>query len=152
MYFDLLKAALDTPHVYNPTATRTDRTDDQVQEYEIYAFMVWNFLEAVFDRCEHDKALCTTWYPAIEAETRRHRKWFDKPENEHRFKVPFREFIQRAEFTQPREIIRILELAESGMLTDQDKSVAPIAIVTGLVDSGYLDAILWTVFPTKQCE
>ena len=97
MYFDLLKTTLEKPHLNNPIATHSD---DQKIEYNSYAFMVWNFLEAIYDRCRHDKHLCSTWYPVIDAENRKHREWFDHPDNKHKFKGAFHEFIQSDIFKQ----------------------------------------------------
>ncbi|MFA4909913.1 MAG: hypothetical protein WC649_02530 [Desulfobacteria bacterium] len=98
MYFDLLKTVLEKPHLNNPIATRSD---DQKIEYDIYAFMVWNFLEAIYDRCKHDKHLFSTWYPVIDAENRKHREWFDHPDNKHKFKAKFRDWILNNRFEQP---------------------------------------------------
>jgi hypothetical protein len=38
MYSDLLKIAIDKPHLRNPNVTQTD---EQKREYEYYAQMVW---------------------------------------------------------------------------------------------------------------
>lgn len=97
MYFDLLKSALEKPHLLNPIVIRSD---EQKIEYDIYAFMVWNFLEAIYDRCEHNTDLCCTWYPVIYVENLRHREWFDHPDNRPKFKDAFREFIQNDRFKQ----------------------------------------------------
>ncbi len=90
MYFDLLKIALEHPHLTCPD-TMTEAK--QRQQYDLYAYMVWNFIETIYDRCEGENGLEVTWHPVIEAENRLHRKWFDEKKNEHKFKVPFREFI-----------------------------------------------------------
>ncbi len=92
MYFDLLKTAVEKPHLIDPNGARSR---DQRREYDTYAFMVWNFLETIYDRCQDATALCVTWYPVIDAENRRHRAWFDDPENRPKFKQPFRDFIER---------------------------------------------------------
>ena len=97
MYFDLLKVALEKPHLNNPMAARSD---DQKIEYDIYAFMVWNFLEAIYDRCGNNEHLCRTWYPVIDAENRKHREWFDYPDNKYKFKGAFHEFIRSDRFKQ----------------------------------------------------
>ena len=91
MYADLLKVALDKPHLNNPAATRCET---QKMESDVYAFMVWNFLEAIYDRSEHNEHLCRTWYPVLIVESRRHREWFDDPENHDKFKAEFHEFVQ----------------------------------------------------------
>jgi len=92
MYFDLLKTAVEKPHLIDPNGARSR---DQRREYDTYAFMVWNFLETIYDRCQDAAVLCVTWYPVIDAENCRHRKWFDDPENRPKFKQPFRDFIER---------------------------------------------------------
>jgi hypothetical protein len=90
MYFDLLKMAVEDPHLIDPDAARDA---DQQRKYDTYAFMVWNVMESVYDRCHGDPELCETWYPAIDTEERRHRKWFDDPINRPKFKEAFRRFI-----------------------------------------------------------
>jgi hypothetical protein len=91
MYFDLLKIAMERPYLLNCAALPNDQ---QQREYEIYAFMVWNFLETVFDRCARHKQLRDTWYPIISAENMLHRKWFDERANRTRFKQAFVAFIE----------------------------------------------------------
>ncbi len=56
LYFDLLRLAVQHPHLRNP-----DSIDDPVQkrQYDAYAYMVWNFIETVIDRVEMEKALAT---------------------------------------------------------------------------------------------
>jgi len=93
-----LKVVVEKPYLHNAAATRSD---EQKIEYDSYAFMVWNFLEAIFDRCQDDEQLRTTWHPVIDAEDRKHREWFDRSENEHKFKRVFREYIQSGSFRTP---------------------------------------------------
>ena len=97
MYFDLLRCALDRPYLID---TASARTEIQTKEYNLYAFMVWNFLESIYDRCERDKRLRVTWYPVIDAENRLHRAWFDCLDNRHKFKDEFRRFVERGTFTR----------------------------------------------------
>ncbi|HEV2963816.1 MAG TPA: hypothetical protein VG649_18455 [Candidatus Angelobacter sp.] len=98
MYFDLLKIAMDRPYLLNFAASPNDQ---QQREYEIYAFMIWNFLETVFDRCHKHKHLRDTWYPIISAENTLHRKWFDERANRTRFKQAFIAFIE-SRYPNPR--------------------------------------------------
>jgi hypothetical protein len=98
MYFDLLKIAMDRPYLLTFSASPNDQ---QRPEYEIYAFMVWNFLETVFDRCHQHKQLRDTWYPIISAENMLHRKWFDDRANRTRFKQAFVTFIE-SRYPNPR--------------------------------------------------
>jgi|SRR5437588_12130067 len=90
MYFDLLKMAIERPYLLEAGAA-----SDPVRqrEYELYAFMIWNFLETVYDRCGKNKQLTETWYPVVAAENKQHRKWFDVEANRTRFKKPFVDFI-----------------------------------------------------------
>jgi hypothetical protein len=92
MYFDLLKTAVEKPHLVNPEAVRNV---DQQREYDTYAFMVWNVMESIYDRCHGDDELCETWYPAIDTEELRHGKWLDDPKNQTRFKHRFCRFIEK---------------------------------------------------------
>jgi c-di-AMP phosphodiesterase-like protein len=95
MYFELLKLALENPHL---TAPDTLTEAKQRQQYDIYAYMVWNFIETIVDRCKGKGELEATWYPVIDAENRLHRKWFDEERNKHKFKDAFREFIKHENY------------------------------------------------------
>ena len=94
VYFELLKIALERPHLLDP-ATSSDPA--RQREYDAYAFMVWNFVETVFDRCQGwgKRSLRDTWYPVIEAENALHRQWFDVPANRSKFKPHFCSFVER---------------------------------------------------------
>lgn len=94
VYFELLKLALERPYLLDfPASPDASRQ----REYDAYAFMVWNFVETVFDRCQGwgKKRLRDTWYPVIEAENGLHRKWFDVPENRRKFKEHFCQFMEK---------------------------------------------------------
>ena len=91
MYFELLKTALEHPCLHNQTATRSGA---EMIKYDIYAFMVWNFIEAIYDRCERDNNLRDTWYPVVDTENRKHGQWFVHPDNRHKFKDAFHKFIE----------------------------------------------------------
>jgi len=97
MYFELLKLALEKPHLNSGAITRSG---DQLMEYDIYAFMVWNFIEAIHDRCGSSRQLCATWYPVIDTEHRKHRAWLDHEDNRHKFKPAFHDFIRAGSFTE----------------------------------------------------
>lgn len=90
MYFDLLKTGIEKPHLIDP---EVERSKAEQREYEAYAFMVWNVLESVYDRCHRDAVLCETWYPVIDTEEHRHGKWFYESRNQPKFKNSFRHFI-----------------------------------------------------------
>lgn len=92
-YFELLKIGLEKPYLVTFAAS-PDPT--KKPEYEAYAFMVWNFVETIYDRCQglFKQRLRDTWYPIIAAENALHRAWFDRPENVCKFKPSFVSFIQ----------------------------------------------------------
>jgi hypothetical protein len=93
VYFELLKIGLERPALLSSPAP-TDPA--KATEYGAYAFMVWNFVETVFDRCQgwSKRRLRETWYPIIDAENALHRGWFDLPANRRRFKQRFVRFIE----------------------------------------------------------
>jgi len=95
MYFEILKEALNKPHLVKRDITRSE---DEAVQYDIFAFIVWNFLEAIYDRCMLDSALKITWFPIIEAEYNTHREWIQKPENRAKFKPVFLSFIDKGKF------------------------------------------------------
>jgi hypothetical protein len=94
MYCDLLKVALGKPYLTIPSTL----TAAQSTEYDIYAYMMWNFLETIHDRCIGVEELKATWYPVIDAENRLHRKWFDEERNKHKFKESFKKFVEHNKF------------------------------------------------------
>lgn len=96
MYFDILKEAMAKPYF-----AKSDIPKDELQqqEYEIYAFIMWNFLEAIYDRCERDRDLQKTWYPILELESDAHKPWLDKDGNRKKFKNEFLLFIDDRKFS-----------------------------------------------------
>ena|SRR5262245_47900658 len=92
VYLELLKIALERPYLLDFAIAPDPR---KKREYDTYAFMVWNFLETIADRCGTNKDLCDTWYPVIAAENALHRTWFDLPENRSKFKQEFINFVEK---------------------------------------------------------
>lgn len=97
-YHELLKLALERTYLYHPHQIQTQQ---QKQEYDLYAFMVWNFLEAIYDRGKDDECLCDTWYPIIKTEGKRHYQWFCRSENLENFKDEFVTFIRAENMCNP---------------------------------------------------
>ena len=95
MYFELLKVALEKPHLTNGASLSESK---HKHEYNIYAFMMWNFLEAIYDRSQENDDLKTTWYPIIDTEHQLHHKWIEDDNNWHKFKEEFLRFIENKEF------------------------------------------------------
>ncbi|MGH7437131.1 MAG: hypothetical protein ACRENE_15765 [Polyangiaceae bacterium] len=94
VYFELLRIGLERPYL---RAALPPADPARASEYEAYAFMVWNFLETVVDRCDStsNPSLRETWFPIVATEGALHRAWFDLPENKDKFKKRFRQFIEK---------------------------------------------------------
>jgi hypothetical protein len=93
VYFELLKIGLERPELLDfPSSPNPAKA----REYDAYAFMIWNFVETIYDRCQgwSKRRLRETWYPIIAAENAVHRPWFERPENRCRFKQSFVQFVQ----------------------------------------------------------
>lgn len=93
MYFDLLSLRLNDANLRRTDIERS--APEERETYDVYAYMVWNFLEAIHDRCEDDTELCGTWDPVTKVENELHRQWFDRTENHDKFKPEFRRHIER---------------------------------------------------------
>jgi hypothetical protein len=93
VYFELLKIGMERPELLSFPAAPDPA---KAREYGAYAFMVWNFVETIFDRCQgwSKRRLRETWYPIIASENALHRQWFEAPENRRRFKHRFVRFIE----------------------------------------------------------
>lgn len=91
MCFEILKESLAKPHL---ARGHMERSGDEAIEYDVYAFIMWNFLEAIYDRCQHDPSLQATWYPIVQTESITHRGWLDDPNNRLKFKETFLRFIE----------------------------------------------------------
>lgn len=95
LYLELLKLGMNNPKFRDPKYTTHYKSEfkngDELSKYEIYAFIAWNICETIYDR--KDEAIFETWSPIIVTENKLHRIWFDEPENWHKFKQPFREYI-----------------------------------------------------------
>ena len=92
MYFDILAIAVKFPRFRTPPKI----TDEEERlAYGAYAYIVWNFIETVYDRCFKDPSLWKTWEPAFKVESELHRAWFEDSQNAPGFKVEFREFVKK---------------------------------------------------------
>jgi hypothetical protein len=93
LYADILRLAIEKPHLRAPAPIVSDadvlargyspypevpvgEAADKLLQYESYAFLVWNFIETIRDRCADDPRLKETWGPVIGAENAIHRGWF----------------------------------------------------------------------------
>jgi len=97
MYLTLLQLTLERPHLKSPETL----TNVRWPEYDSYAYMLWNFLETIFDHCEKDEELRKTWYLAIKAEAELHGDWLKVMANRGKFKEPFLRFIDEKGYERP---------------------------------------------------
>lgn len=93
MYADLLRLAVEIPHLRLSPAPQ--RTADEQAQFDAYAYMIWNFIETVYDRIyddsDADKKLRKTWCMVIREEKRLFGEWFN---NHHdKFKSKLKSFI-----------------------------------------------------------
>ncbi|WP_125461591.1 MULTISPECIES: hypothetical protein [Rhodomicrobium] len=126
-YADILTLAIHAPFLRTPRRIASDSEalryeyapysgaagtqDTQQTQYDAYAYMLWNFLETIHDRCATNPELKQTWCPVIAAENRIHRGWFlaeirkeffrqeeakttgKKPYPEYKFCAAFQKFV-----------------------------------------------------------
>ncbi len=100
MYFALQGLAMQDARLGNPT--RHAHEEKFPEKYDLYASMVWNFLETIYDRSRGDTHLCETWQPILEHESLAHRDWLCLGKNHKRFKLQFRLFLNAGGFTGDR--------------------------------------------------
>lgn len=103
LYLELLKLGIEHPRFTNPNFTADYENSfegDELNAYSIYAFISWNICETIFDRCGKVSELWDTWEPVITTENKIHRRWLDNPDNFHKFKEKFIDFINS---TYPKE-------------------------------------------------
>lgn len=97
LYLEFLKLGMDNPRFTDTSLTKdyiNRFSGDELLSYQIYAFISWNICETIYDRCCGKKALWQTWEPIIVTENQLHRRWFDNPDNFHKFKEEFRQYIK----------------------------------------------------------
>jgi hypothetical protein len=92
-YFEIQKLLMQKPYLSNRPDLK--RTKAEEHEYDAFAFIVWNFLESIFDYSEKDDFLLETWGCIFKYEARRHLEWFRRDENHEKFKERFRKYVCR---------------------------------------------------------
>ena len=91
-YFEIQKLLIEHPHLGQPD--RGVKSRDQAAQYDAFAFLVWNFLETIFDYGNEQNQLFVTWGCILRYEARKHAAWFLDPENRPKFKGKFIEFVE----------------------------------------------------------
>lgn len=98
-YADILKMAMKNPDLRDVQKTSKyyllEQNDDYYIRYNIYAYMVWNHMETIFDHIGKSGAIAklksNTWLPVIKEENKIHYTWFKR--NVELFKPAFYNFI-----------------------------------------------------------
>lgn len=97
-YYQLLKTAMDIPDLRNFSKTSQyfkEKGSDFYTQYIIYAYMVWNCLETIYDHKSINKTLNkrdkNTWLPVLQEENKFHYAWFRH--NIEKFKPNFSKFV-----------------------------------------------------------
>jgi hypothetical protein len=93
-YFEIQKLVIDHPHLSQPDPV--GKTREQLIQYDAFAFIVWNFVEAIYDYSRDEKLLAETWECILRYEASVHGAWFKKPENQLKFKERFRRHIKES--------------------------------------------------------
>ncbi|MDE3147884.1 MAG: hypothetical protein KGL37_00310 [Acidobacteriota bacterium] len=91
-YFEIQKLIIEHPHLSEPDPAR--KTPEQLIQYDAFAFIVWNFIEAIYDYSKQEKLLAVTWECILRYEAGVHGAWFRKAENRKKFKPEFIEHIE----------------------------------------------------------
>ena len=95
-YMELLKLSITNADFVNPDITNNYKSHFKDKKallaYEQYAYAAWNIVETIFDR-RGKLLLRRTWDPVIKEENRLHRAWLNQPENRHKFKEKFLDFM-----------------------------------------------------------
>lgn len=112
IYFELLHILVTRPHLRNTEAAHAANAKE---EYDAFAFMMWNFVETIYDRCDGRPALERTWQPIVEVEGVNHLDWMLQPENVVKFKSAFLEFLARGGFFKHCRNAELAEALRTGM-------------------------------------
>ena len=103
LYFELLKLGIDNPRFTDVSYTGSYKesfTDDELRQYNVYAFIAWNICETIVDRRKDGTLFKTggffkTWEPVLRTENHLHRKWFESEENRTKFKQKFKDYMEK---------------------------------------------------------
>jgi hypothetical protein len=91
-YFEIQKLQIDHPHLCR--VSTDGKTEDQIAQYDAFAYLTWNFVESIFDYSGNDAVLRETWQCVMHYESRRHADWFAEERNLLKFKTRFREHME----------------------------------------------------------
>jgi hypothetical protein len=106
MYMQLLKIAMDNPCLRKPDKIMSIKEEEeriiQKEKYDLYAYMVWNFIETIYDNSWIN--VSETWQPTIQLEAQLHKMWLKEEGNQKKFKIKFLQFIKKEKYVADLEI------------------------------------------------
>lgn len=99
VYYNIQTLIVGNPHLVKFNSVKTD---DQRIQYDAFAFMVWNFIETIYDyvwdeaqgglrNADAKSYLRETWEVIIQYEGQLHKIWLLDPKNKVKFKPRFYE-------------------------------------------------------------
>jgi hypothetical protein len=86
-YFEIQKLIVENPHLSRPDPV--GKTNEERIQYDAFAFLTWNFIEAISDYSKNDKFIYDTWYCILKYEAHLHDDWFKREEHQKKFKKCF---------------------------------------------------------------
>jgi len=90
IYLDIQKTIIKYPHL---AKRNIDRNEDELIQYDAFAFLIWNFIESIHDYCLDQDDLHDTWHCILEVESQNFAAWFKDSENRKKFKTKFIRYI-----------------------------------------------------------
>ena len=94
----ILRINLDHPEFDDSTFTARYAECENaklVRQYEIYAMIVWNFLESLYEYYGERKLKRTSFFGVITYWSKLHQEWFAKPENNNHYTDKFRAYVAK---------------------------------------------------------
>ncbi len=104
-YLEIQKLIIDYPHLGDPAALlkNPEANPEQLTQYDAFAFIVWNFIESIYDFTHKDDdspqrrrmndMLSQSWECIVDHEGARHAQWFVLAKNQKKFKKSFCDYV-----------------------------------------------------------
>jgi hypothetical protein len=89
-YLRILQMIVVNPRLADASSARS--RGERIQ-YDAFAFIMWNFIESIYDFCLNDEILRNTWHCVLECEGAAHAEWFNRGDSRKRFKAEFCDYI-----------------------------------------------------------
>jgi len=98
-YIQILLSRVDKPWLWDKNLAQSGKDEPlAARMYEQHAYMVWTFLETIYDRVEMSKRLQITWQPIIRTEGSRYLPELQKFYDDGSFQCRFIKFVRNGGF------------------------------------------------------